>query len=200
MRIEGMSFDELLARTAEKSPTPGGGAVAAAVGALGAALGSMVVAYSRGRKDLVESESMLGDAAGTLVALRGVMLDLASADAAAYTLLNEAMKLPKDQPGRGEAVAAAAWSATSPPLELLGRCVELMGVLEGLVGRSNTYLRSDLAIAAVLAEAAARAAAWNVRINLPMVGEAQQREARERVEAGVRACAAALGRIEPACA
>ena len=51
-------------------------------------------------------------------------------------------------------------------------CLDVLEQLQELVGRSNRMLASDLAIAAILAEAAIRAAAWNVRINLPQVSDA----------------------------
>ena len=57
--------------------------------------------------------------------------------------------------------------------------LELLSLLDDLTGTTNHQLRSDLAIAALLAEAAARAAAWNVRINLPQLEDAQERDRRE---------------------
>ena len=58
-------------------------------------------------------------------------------------------------------------AAIDVPQRALTACMDMLGLLERLCGRTNRMLASDLAIATVLAEAAARAAAWNVRINLP---------------------------------
>jgi formiminotetrahydrofolate cyclodeaminase len=56
----------------------------------------------------------------------------------------------------------------------------MLRVLRTLPGTTNSMLKSDLAIAAVLAEAAVRAAAWNVRINLPLVDNAETTDTLDR--------------------
>ena len=52
-------------------------------------------------------------------------------------------------------------------------CLEILDLLQRLLGASNPNLGSDLAVAAVLAEAGCRAAAWNVRANLPLLRDPQ---------------------------
>ncbi len=163
--IAGLRFDDLLGRIAAKTPTPGGGAVASAVGALAAALAQMVVSFSVGKKSLAAHEPALRDAAAVLDRARAVLLRLADEDAAAYAVVNELWKLPESDARRAREMPAAAHTAVSVPLSVMATCAEVLRRLDALGAISNRHLRSDLAIAAVLADAAARASRWNVTIN-----------------------------------
>lgn len=189
----------LLDSIAAKAPTPGGGAVACAVGALAAALGEMVVAYSLGRKNLTEHQELLAEAARELQARRQRLLDLAADDMAAYARLNEAMKLLAGDPAREASIAKAAAAATDPPLAVMHECGALLALFERLAGRSNRHLRSDLAIAAILTASAGAASRWNVRINEPLLETA----AATAVSGEADKLAAEIGRragaIEQAC-
>lgn len=168
-----------LERLGEKSPTPGGGSVAALVGAVGAALGSMVVAYTRGKKAFAEHEPELSESAKRLDRLRFVLLALADEDARAYSTLNELMRLPEDDPRRLEHWTQAVRDAIDVPRAGVASGASLASLLERLAGRSNPWLGSDLAIAAELAAVAAGAFAWNVRVNLPQLEEGEQTAAIE---------------------
>ncbi|MCB1281901.1 MAG: cyclodeaminase/cyclohydrolase family protein [Salinibacterium sp.] len=161
---------------ADKSPTPGGGSVAALVGAVAAALGSMVVAYTQGKKSFADAECFLDSSAAKLSEARLVLLSLADRDAHAYAILNELMRLPEDDPKRIEGWENAVQGAIGVPRAGVVASVSLAGILEDLAGKSNPWLGSDLAIAAELAAAAASAFAWNVRVNLPQLEASDQTE------------------------
>jgi len=193
------SFGDFLDQLASKTPTPGGGAVASAVGALGTALGDMVLAYSFGKKKLAEHEPKLHEASAKLSRARMMLLELAAEDEAAYGLVNELSKLPRDDPRRAD-LPAATLAAARVPLACMAACASVLRLLDTLPGITNTHIHSDLAIAAILAEAAARSAGWNVRVNLPGIADAQERESLTReCEQLLTASTELAGRVERAC-
>lgn len=194
-----MPFENLLAALASKTPAPGGGAAAGMLGATGAATGGMVVAYSLGRKALAEHQAFLEQAAQRLERARGLFLALADEDAAAYTVLNTLMKLPENDPVRVEGWRAAVADAMAVPRATLAAACDLLRLFEDLLGRINPHLRSDLAVAAVAAEAAARAAAWNVKINLPLLDAADRDAVGTETEALAGDARARAGRVEAGC-
>lgn len=197
--ISGRTLGDLLDQLAAKTPTPGGGAVASAVGALGAALGGMVLAYSAGKKSLAEHEPALQEAAARLRKARLVLLELAAEDEAAYGLVNELSRLPAGD-ARREELPSATIAAAQVPLSCMAAGVGVLGVLGPLPGITNPYLRSDLAIAAILADAAARAGAWNVRVNLPGIEDETLRASIEAECDRLLARSGALARgVESAC-
>lgn len=199
MPIDHQPFTELLDAVAAKSPTPGGGAVTAAVGALGSALGSMVVGYTVGKKAYLAHEAELHQAMVTLANARELLLGLAGEDELAYAELNTLMRLPETDPRRADLPAVAA-AATQVPMAVIAACTDLLRLFHRLAGITNPMLRSDLAIGAILAEAAARASRWNAVVNLPLLATDADREAVEHELAGLLGVADELARaVEAAC-
>jgi formiminotetrahydrofolate cyclodeaminase len=194
-------FGELLAAIAAKTPSPGGGAVASSTGAVGVALASMVVAYSVDRKSLAQHRPALVNAAAALQHARAAFLELAAADANAYAELNALMKLPATDSNRVAAWPGAVDRALGAPLEIARLAARTLDLLATLPAITNPHLRSDLAIAALLTDAAARSAWWNVVVNLPLVTDAPRRAAVEREGADLLARSRTLcADIERACA
>lgn len=198
--VRAMGFGDLLSAVAAKTPAPGGGAVASAVGALAAALAGMVVSYSAGKKSLAAHEAELRAAAPELQRARNLMLDLADEDAAAYGLVNELQRLAETDARRIEQMPAALAASVQAPLATMAACLTLLRLFETLATRSNRHLRSDLAIAAILAEAAARSSAWNVAVNAAMLDETGRDAALAESARAVREARAIGARVEAACA
>ncbi len=197
--FEHMTLAHFLACTAAKQPTPGGGAIAGACGALAAALGQMTVSYSLGKKSLAQHQELLSDADKRLTRARAMLLELANEDAAAYAMVNELSRLPEGDPRR-EQLSLATLASAQIPLALAACSLDVLRLLSTLCGTTNPHLRSDLAIAAVLADATVKASRWNVVINLPSLSDAARRTAmQEQIDGFVRTSAALTHDIESRC-
>ena len=178
--IRELTVTQLLDAVAAKQPTPGGGAVAAVTVATAAALGEMVVRYRIGKKAAEPHKALHEDVAEVLCGLRSAALSLADTDAAAFGRLAALWKLDPDDARRQTEWVNAVDGAIDAPLQVMTSGLTVLDALDRVRGTVGTLLRSDLAIAALLAQAGSEAAAWNVRINLPLLGEGAQAADLER--------------------
>jgi methenyltetrahydrofolate cyclohydrolase len=160
---------------AARQPTPGGGSVAALVGALAAALGEMTLNYSLGKKDLAPFAQEFQQALARMGVARTALSRLVVEDQQAYEALATARRAAPETPGRGEKVALALSQATDVPASIAREGLEILELCDKLVGLVNFHMLSDLAICADLAMAAIRCATFNVRINLPGFENTQER-------------------------
>ena len=154
------------AAVAAPTPAPGGGSVAAHAAALGAALVQMVAGLTVGRKKYAavdEEMQRVRDEASTLTSR---LTELAAEDASAYTAVSEAYKLPKDAPERSALIDAALVGAAQTPLETARACASVADLALAIAQRGNQNALSDAGVAALLAEAACKGAAFNVAINV----------------------------------
>jgi formiminotetrahydrofolate cyclodeaminase len=198
--IHAQSIGTFLDALASKAPTPGGGASAALTGATAAATACMVLSYSIGKKKLANHDQYNTNANAQLIRARQIFLQLAQDDAAGYGELNALWGLDKDDPKRIERWDAAVQGAITPPQAMMVLGLKVLHVCESLINTTNTMLKSDLGVAAVLANAAARSAAWSVNINIPLLPEDQQQPMRDEVERTLGACAELCQSIEKGCA
>lgn len=179
-----LTVGQFLDRLSSAEAVPGGGAASALAGALGASLVSMVAALSIGRSKYLTYEDTLLRCAEAGRDLASEFVDIADNDAFAYASYAAALKLPREteeqQASRRAAIRIAARAAADAPMECVNACTRLAAAAESLAGRSNVHAASDVLVAALLAEAAARGAAENVRINLPATDDEQYADAINR--------------------
>jgi glutamate formiminotransferase / formiminotetrahydrofolate cyclodeaminase len=155
-------IEQLAAPTA----TPGGGSAAAAAAAMAAGLASMVASMSRGKKAYLEYESQLSEAIAKLSRLREELKFAIDADADSYNLVMKAYKSAKESANGDAAISAALKQATSVPLGVAEKAVEVAEIATNLKPITNPNMKSDLTTAIALARAALEGALANVEINL----------------------------------
>ena len=162
-------IEQLAAPTA----TPGGGSAAAASGAMAAALATMVASMSRGKKTYVQYEQQLSEAIARLASLREELKSAIDADAESYNSVMKAYKSAKESANGDGAINAALKQATTIPLGVAERVVEVMQIASNLIPITNPNMKSDLATAVALAKAALAGALANVEINLESLKDDQ---------------------------
>lgn len=155
--------------TSRESPAPGGGSVAAYMGALGAALGTMVAnlsSHKPGWDDRWEEFSRWADKGQ---ALSDELLVLVDEDTRAFNKIMEAFGLPKktdeDKRLRSEAIQAAMLFATQVPLQTMQAAFGAFELCQAMAEQGNPNSVSDAGVGALAARAAVLGAGLNVKIN-----------------------------------
>lgn len=170
------------------TPAPGGGSVAALAGALGSALAAMVANLSIPLGEFDRHYDTLSSIAERGQELKDALLRGVDEDTRAFDSVIESMRMPKDteeeREARAEAMREGYKAATRVPLANIELCVEALRLCAEIAPLASPQMISDVGTAALLADAGARSAAYNVRINLPQTGdEAFAAEMRGAVEA-----------------
>ena len=126
----------------------------------------MVASMSRGKKAYLQHEAALSEAIARLGQLREELKVAIDADAESYNLVMKAYKAAKESPDGDGAINAALKQATSVPLGVAERVVQVAQIAEKLGPITNPNMKSDLTTAVALAKAALTGALANVEINL----------------------------------
>ena len=166
----GESLSGFVASVASNAPVPGGGSVAAHAGALAAALAQMVAGLTVGRKKYAAVDAEMKALVLDAVSLGNRLAALVREDAGAYALVSAAYKLPTEPADasvrRAAAIQAALVKAAEVPLETARACAAVAALAVTCARLGNTNAVSDAGVAALLAEAGCKGAAYNVRINV----------------------------------
>ncbi len=187
MRTGEQTIAAFCEQVAASTPAPGGGAVAAVAGAMGASLVSMVGGLTRGREKFQEVEADMAAAQEAGRREAEALLDLADQDQAAFSQVMAAFALPRGTPEekaeRRKAVQAAYREATRTPLETMAHCLAVMRHALAVVAKGNPNAVSDGCVGFLVASAGFEGALWNVAINLDGIkDEAFRHETIAKVE------------------
>lgn len=167
---------QYLSDLAAKIPAPGGGAVAALHAAQGAALVAMVARYTTRAKD-AENRPVVDRIIEAADAARTRALALADADAAAFTAVGAAYKLPKDSPedlaARKAAIEAALIEAARVPAAVVDEADEVLSLAAELFPIGNPNVVTDIGAAAGACRAAAATSQLNIEINVASLPAAE---------------------------
>lgn len=168
-RLVDMTLTGFAEETASESPAPGGGSIAAYMGALGAALSTMVANLSAHKPGWDDRWKEFSDYAERGHALMTKLLALVDEDTAAFNKIMAVFSMPKSTPeekaARAEALEAATLYATEVPLRTMEASYEVFDYAEAMAREGNPASVSDAAVGALAARAAVVGALLNVRIN-----------------------------------
>jgi glutamate formiminotransferase/formiminotetrahydrofolate cyclodeaminase len=167
--LVGMTVREFVEETASESPAPGGGSIAAAMGAMGAALATMVANLSSHKRGWDERWEEFSDWAERGKRGHDELLRLIDEDTEAFNGLMAAFGLPKkteaDQEARRRAIQETTRRAIEVPLRVMEMALESMEVIAAMAETGNPASVSDAGVGALAARAAVMGASLNVRIN-----------------------------------
>ena len=168
-RLVRMSVKGFAAETASESPAPGGGSISAYMGALGAALATMVANLSAHKRGWDDRWKEFSDVAEKGQALMAELLALVDEDTAAFNRIMGVFSMPKgtaeEKAARAAALEEATLYAASVPLKTMEAALKALPLALEMAQKGNPASASDAGVAALAAVAGIRGAALNVRIN-----------------------------------
>jgi formiminotetrahydrofolate cyclodeaminase len=175
MKLVDLTVRDFIKEIDSTSPAPGGGSVSSLVSGLGSALGRMVGHLTFGKKKFNELDEDIRVKLITnfelLHSSEEKLVELVDRDTDNFNLVMGAFKLPKESDDeklhRKSEIEKATLLATKTPLEMARESLKIMRNLEIFATYGNQNAITDLGVAALLAEAGAKGAVYNVRINLP---------------------------------
>ena len=165
-----MNLREFCNETLSDSPAPGGGSVAALMGALGASLGGMVANLSAGKRGWDDKLEYFSGWAVKAQQLKDELLSLVDEDTAAFNKVMDALALPKEsaeeKATRATTIEEATKHAAEIPLKVMETASRSYALLAEMAKRGNPVSISDVGVGTLATRACIEGAALNVRINL----------------------------------
>jgi glutamate formiminotransferase/formiminotetrahydrofolate cyclodeaminase len=165
-----MNLRQFCNETLRDSPAPGGGSVAALMGALGVSLGGMVANLSAGKRGWDDKLNYFSDWAVKAQQFKDELLFLVDEDTAAFNKVMDAFALPKDsaeeKAARSTAIESANKYAAEIPLRVMETAFKSYQILAEMAEKGNPASISDVGVGLLAIRACVDGAALNVRINL----------------------------------
>jgi len=164
-----MTLNDFADETASESPAPGGGSIAAYVGALGISLATMVANLSSHKKGWDEKWKVFSDWAEKGQEIKMKLIKLVDEDTAAFNKIMNAFGLPKgndtEKEARTIAIQQATKNAIEIPLQVMNLSLQSMVIISEMAKIGNPNSVSDAGVGALCARSAVMGAFLNVRIN-----------------------------------
>lgn len=174
--IKEQSIELFLENLASKSSTPGGGSAAAIIGAMGAALVSMVANFTVDKKGYENVHADMRTVLDSSEKHRREFIDLIQADVDVFNQVMAAYGMPREtdqqKQSRSDAIQFALKQATDVPLACATLCLEVIELSSQVAEKGNTNVISDAGVAVLAAEAALGSAALNIYINIANIKDA----------------------------
>jgi methenyltetrahydrofolate cyclohydrolase len=168
--IKQSSIEDFLDELASRNPTPGGGSAAAMMGAMGAALLSMVCNLTIGKARYRDVEEELSAVLARTEQLRRQLAEMIEEDIESFGAVMQAYAMPRQTPEesvlRSQAIQNALKVATQVPLRCCRVCREIIELSVVVAQQGNSHVVSDAGVAVLVAHAALRSGALNVMINI----------------------------------
>ncbi len=168
-KLTDMTCTEFAEETASESPAPGGGSISAYMGALAAALGTMVANLSAHKAGWDDRWKEFSDQADRGHEILQQLLHLVDEDTEAFNRIMDAFKMPKsseeEKAARAAAIEDATLYATRIPLSTMETACAVFPLLESMARTGNPASVSDAGVGALAARSAVLGAQLNVRIN-----------------------------------
>src|SRR5437588_5441591 len=165
-----MNLRQFCNETLSDSPAPGGGSVAALMGALGVSLGGMVANLSAGKRGWDDKLDYFSNWAVKAQQLKDELLVLVDEDTAPFNKVMDAFALPKDasdeKAARAAAIQLATKGAAEIPLKVMETAAKSYQLLSEMAEKGNPASISDVGVGLLAVRACVEGAAMNVRINL----------------------------------
>ncbi len=163
-------MDDFLADLASDSPAPGGGSAAAVVGALAAALSSMVANLTIGKSGYQNVTDKYTALLSKTEEIREEFLEAIAEDMDAYNKVMDAYRMSteskKEKEERKSKLQQALKGATGPPMKMAELAKDVLDISRKCAKTGNKHAVTDAGASAILAEATTRTALLNVDINL----------------------------------
>jgi len=200
MMIKDMPLQSFLDQLASGSSTPGGGSAAGVMGAMGAALVSMVCHFTVGREKYAAVDAQMRRVLDEAEAARARLTEAIAADVRVFDQVMAAYGLPKasdeEKAARSAAIQLALKDATDVPLACARACADVIRLSADAAAHGNTNVISDAGVAVMAAYAGLKSAALNVYINVGNIKDTEFTATRvAELEALLAEAESAVGQI-----
>ncbi len=169
-KLVDMMLSSFVWETSSESPAPGGGSISAAMGAMGAALGTMVANLSSHKRGWDDRWEEFASWAEKGAQMQKRLLDLVDEDTAAFNAIMKAFEMPKgseeEKTARSVAVEEATKNASLVPLIVMKEALKTFELLGEMVRKGNPNSVTDAAVGVLATRACIRGAYLNVKVNV----------------------------------